>query len=152
MGLSVLIKLHGISGQFIDKVWWRQFSTATPCVFNVDFFRNYCNYLLYIYTDERKKTLLSENEIKFKNIQMMRECPRTFWLSLVWMITIISTVMLDDKRLHQTVVSFEMLQSWNVMLDGKRWDWCMSRLQFRSYAGDLQCTHGLAVHMQIFET
>ena len=42
-------------------------------IFKVDFLRNYCSYLLYICIDERMTAPLSENEIKFKNIQKMRE-------------------------------------------------------------------------------
>ena len=61
LGLSVLIKVYVF------------LATASPCVFKVDFLRNYCSSLLYICTDERMKAPLSENERKFKNIQKMRE-------------------------------------------------------------------------------
>ena len=50
VGSSVLIKILGIS-----------------------YLRNYCSYLLYICTDERIKTLPSENGIKLKNIQKIQK-------------------------------------------------------------------------------
>ena len=64
-----LIKIHGISGQFLDKVWWRQSQIwrvplRLPYVYSKSIFlRNYCRYLLYICTDERMKAPLSENEL-----------------------------------------------------------------------------------------
>ena len=48
-------------------------AAATPCVFKVDFLRNYCSYLLYICNDVRMIAPPSENEIKFKNFQKMTE-------------------------------------------------------------------------------
>ena len=48
-------------------------ATATPGVFKFCYLRNYCRYFLYICIDERMTISLSENKIKFKNIQKMRE-------------------------------------------------------------------------------
>ena len=71
LGLSVLIKIHGISGQFLDKSLTSSISNLTcPAMATLG---NYCSYLLYICIDERMKAPLSENEMKFKNIQKMRE-------------------------------------------------------------------------------
>ena len=69
---------YGIFGQFLCKIWWRQFSrltcpsTATQGVIEVSYLKNYCSYCLFICTDEGMKTSLFENEINFKNIQKMR--------------------------------------------------------------------------------
>ena len=46
---------------------------ATPCIFKVDFLRNYSSYLLYISINERMKAHPSENKIKFNNVQKMEE-------------------------------------------------------------------------------
>ena len=61
------------------KVWWSQIlrltcpAMAIPVILKVGYLRNYCSYLLNICIDESMKTSLSETEIKFKNIQKMRE-------------------------------------------------------------------------------
>ena len=79
MGLSVFIKIHGITGQFLCKVDEVNFSRltcpamATPCVLKAGYLRNNCSNFLHICIDEMMKASLFENEIKFKNIQKMRE-------------------------------------------------------------------------------
>ena len=76
VGLSILIKIHGISGQLSLMMSILKFDVSRygkPCIFKVDYLRNYCSYLLYICTGEGMQTRLSGNEIKFKNFQKVRE-------------------------------------------------------------------------------
>ena len=82
-----------LRARFFAKFRWSRFSKiswpakATPGVFKFSYLRNYCRYFLYICLIKSMKTTLSENKMRFKVVQKMRDqlgVSTNFWLSRVY--------------------------------------------------------------------